>query len=387
MDNNNSKSALILGNVNHGAIETALKSHGCVSKNKILHSSPKNWESIVRIIEENDPNISLVLVKFTEYTLFLFSLPEYRSDGDKILELIALKKHVIFVYNENLFGQFSAFDNSPELYNLEQDDSFADLLHGNLEEREEILHALNEQRRNQFKMPVEDWCTRYSCKKPLDDIRTDFIEFLEKLQSLKLNIVGYRTIHDIAVYATSFVERTLEGLLLRIYIPNEKIWSNEIEKTLSLFKDYVSTLTENKIQLIQNRTDNGISYSFLSVDESITSKDLPQIFSEFTTFLDICSKNPSEAIKLINNPDIPTHKANQILKRYVKEAQRLLLDINHERESKILSIKHRLESELIDVASQNEINELTLALQKNLKSLLDIRLLFATHPLKIADPA
>ena len=71
--------------------------------------------------------------------------------------------------------------------------------------------------------------------------------------------------------------------------------------------------------------------------------------------MDLCSSNPKEAQKLINELNISEPEKQNILKKYVKESQRLLLDIKQEREVKITSIKHRLQNELQEYELSKDI--------------------------------
>jgi len=73
--------------------------------------------------------------------------------------------------------------------------------------------------------------------------------------------------------------------------------------------------------------------------------------------MDICVSAPDTAKNIIDNLDLaPEHKI-KILKKYLKEAQRLSLDLKQERESKILSIKHRLEIDLQEHELSKDMQE------------------------------
>ncbi len=102
------KKALLLGRLDRGTIHTTLKSNKYEIKTKILKSLPANWKQICKILENDEKHEMLVLGKLTEYVLFLCCYPDYTDVCRKLIYLISRKKHILFVYNENLFGTFSS---------------------------------------------------------------------------------------------------------------------------------------------------------------------------------------------------------------------------------------------------------------------------------------
>jgi len=101
------KKILILEDLNRGTIHTTIKSNGYDAKTKILKSGVSNWESICEILKEDADKELLIMGKFTEYVLFIFNLPEYKEVSSKLLKLIKERKHILFIYHNNFFKDFS----------------------------------------------------------------------------------------------------------------------------------------------------------------------------------------------------------------------------------------------------------------------------------------
>lgn len=163
----------------------------------------------------------------------------------------------------------------------------------------------------------------------------------------------YEKLIDIEISGQNFIENIAEGMLFRVYIPNERIWSNEFTKFINLFRDYSSAFSNEEFKISQNKTDFGIVCSVYS-NMNLTPEKVNDLYKDFTHFMELCISNPVEAERILADLDnIDEAKKKNILTKYIKESQRLILDIQQERELKILNIKHRFQNEINEV----EINE------------------------------
>ena len=147
--------------------------------------------------------------------------------------------------------------------------------------------------------------------------------------------------------AETFIAETEQNLIFRMYVPSGRLWSNESDKLLQLFRDYLGKVAGVKVRLDQYRTDKGLIYEIHS-EEITSSSEISVEFSEFTQFMDLCTSDPSAAEKMLQSRDLDQKDIIAILSRYSKEAKRLSVDLKHEREQKLLNIRQRLESELVD---------------------------------------
>lgn len=118
------KKALLLDSVDRGTIQTVLQTNGYYRHTKLLKSSLKNWESICDLIEsENASNNDLIIIgKLTEHTLFRMCLPDYEEVVERLIKLLQKNKHILFIFKDNMFGNFTHFTNIDKEIDLPQID-------------------------------------------------------------------------------------------------------------------------------------------------------------------------------------------------------------------------------------------------------------------------
>ncbi len=305
---------LLLGNVDHQGITDALKAGGEEYRKKILASKPENWQTIIALFDSGSVRASVAKLNSDVYRLLLD--PRYVVVRNHLMQRIAASRHVVFVYEDLLSdrsergtedseNRHHPIANSPEALDREEFQSFR-------------------------KIPPE--------------ITLEVNTFL---RGFSLNLMPYRRNADLTVMATDFLRDALEHLLFRIYVPQGRLWANEIDRILQLFRDYLLKTGRKGIRLDQVRTDLGISYEFHDSDESLQIS-LASDFSDFSEFLDLCLTVPSEAEALLRKKNVAPMEISEILTRYSKEARRLQVDLKQDRERKLLGIRHRLENELAE---------------------------------------
>jgi hypothetical protein len=148
--------------------------------------------------------------------------------------------------------------------------------------------------------------------------------------------------------SVQFLEDALQNLLFRVYVPSGRLWANEVDRLLTLFREYLLSTGRTGVRLDQSKTDYGVSYEFHATEDG-TSVSLEVEFREFSRVLDLSLSNPSAAETVLRNKSVDAKEVEDIVTRYAKEARRLHVDIKHDRERKILAIRQRLESELSEV--------------------------------------
>jgi hypothetical protein len=308
---------LLLGNVDHEGITSPLKSGGAHYKKKLLESGPRNWSSILGHFYGFA--VRVVIVKLNAQTYELLALPEYSSVARDLLDKIAQTRNAVFVFEDLLSRQ--AKGAGPN----DQKESAAD---SNSDDNEDAEY--------------------YGGKFELRQPKTRVLEFVNRmLRERQLNLIPYRTNAEVTVIASQILKEVLEGLLFRIYVPRDRLWANEVDRLLQLFRDYLLSTGRKGVRLDQVRTDHGISYEFHG-DDSTRTGSLSEDFQDFSRLLDLCVSSPQEAEALLKRKAIDAREISGILVRYSKEARRLHVDLKHERERKLLDIRQRLESELAD---------------------------------------
>ncbi len=171
--------------------------------------------------------------------------------------------------------------------------------------------------------------------------------FFELIADYDIELMPYKRSAEVTVMAQTFLAETEHNLLFRTYVPNSRLWSNETDKLLQLFRDYLEKISGLSVRFDQTRTNKGVIYEIYS-SESEQSSNIDFEFSEFTKFMDLCVTDSAVAENVLRNKAMPKKDIMGILSRYSKEAKRLSVDLKHELEQKVLSIRQRLESELVD---------------------------------------
>jgi hypothetical protein len=164
-----------------------------------------------------------------------------------------------------------------------------------------------------------------------------------------------------------FLEDALQNLLFRVYVPIGRLWANEVDRLLSLFREYLLSTGRKGVRLDQSKTDHGVAYEFYDTEDG-RSISLEGEFREFTRVLDLSLLNPSAAEAALREKSVDATEVEDIVTRYAKEARRLHVDIKHDRERKILAVRQRCESELIDVLPPSEWSQVQHLLERAIPS-------------------
>lgn len=304
---------------------------------KSLLSSPANWMKIIELLERHDEAaIEYVAVKLTEGVILLASQPEYQALFKRLCELILDRSHIVFVYAGNLRGEFSTIEES-------------------LADRERFLERYTQIDPTKFRELglAVGFPKRYLSLDEVPELIASARATIDWLLASELNICPYETNRAIKIALQDFFENAFGGLLMRIYVPGERIYSTEIDRLITLFADYLQRFSGYEATLATNRTGKGLIYEFYAPSDSLSQEELIELFQEFTAFLDLAGQDPQRAADLIAKSQVPPEQLQAVLGRYAREAKRLALDIEHERERKFLSIRQRLEAELLDLSLDN----------------------------------
>lgn len=389
MDTEAKRTALLLGTSGFGvgAVQTALKSHGYSYQRKVLTSSPRNWQTMVDLLSESDSGIGLVVAKLTEYPIFLLTLPAYARVRADLISRICTRPHQVFIYNENLFGNFTCMQPSeprqskPEepvdetfiahlddidalLYDTDRKEDLRDPRAQ--EERRRQMDAVKREQEKHYAWlslpPIHRWCERLCPDITPTDALSRMEDVIGELAQTGLNIVPYRTLVDIDLAAQVFIEHDVQGLVLRMYVPAGRLWSRELDKMITLFREYVANVTGHSVQLTQNRTGSGVTFSLYSPNIELPHDELRAMFDHFADFLALCVSDPKQAEEFLLSSQIPQAQAREIVTRYATESRRLLLDLKQERETRLLAIKHSLEAEILEAEARATIGSLATAI-------------------------
>jgi hypothetical protein len=299
---------LFIGTTTSEAAVSKLKTAGIYYQHKMLESGVENWKTITGFI--TSPNLIGVIAKLTSRNFELMVQPDYESTAKQMLESLAATKHLLFIHESGLSGEYDYGSPPPEWDG--------------------------------------DTPPRYNPRRfgpPSEKTRR---KVLTQLEDYGVNVVPYRTNAELAVLAAAFVEDNENNLLFRIYVPTGRIYAAEADKLLSMFRDWLTKVKKLHIREDGYSTGRGQVYEFFG-DDDISTAALADQFDDFSQFLDLCVSTPDKALDLLARMGVAKETADDLVRRYGKETKRLHLDIRHAREAKLLSLQHRLESELVDV--------------------------------------
>ena len=312
------KLVLLLNDITHEGLLSALITAGRKYKQKQLHSREENWHSILALFREYE--VVAVIGKILAPTYRYLTDPDYAVIRNELFKRAAAVPNLFFVYEDLLISE-------PDL----TDEPEPEHIRAMLREGNEFLSAVG------------------------------------------IDLLPYKKRAEVTIAAQSFLEEIEEGLLFRLYVPSGRLWDGEIGRLLTLFKDYLVRVVGIAVRLDQISTSKGVIYAFHG--QSVTNRrELTTHFEEFSQFADLCVKDPKSAEELLTRANVKPAEVSQIVARYSKEVRRLQVDLKHAREEKLLSIRHRMESELVDFAehiSPDALARLVDATVPNVVSLSD----------------
>jgi len=310
------KIVLFLGAADSEGVTAQLRAAGTLYKKKILDSRPENWESTISIFKEYD--VSCVVVKLTRHTFSNLCSEKYVEVRKELLGLISSKPNLFMAHESLLTG--------------EQDQSYVEYISKkyNYDVDEDSDHI------------ASFYSSMFA--PPPAEVRQEVVDVL---LSFGIDIVPYEKNVEFVVVASAFVEMHEKNLIFRIYVPSERMWANEAEKLLQLFREYLQKVSGLNVRHDQHRTNQGVVYEFFGGD-SLEVGSLPKAFDEFSSFMDMCASNPEHAKDLLASANLNKVEVFNLVEKYSKEARRLHVDIKQERERKLLAIRHGLEVDLAE---------------------------------------
>jgi hypothetical protein len=263
---------LIIGNLATDTITSTIKLYDKTYLLKLLsNSSPQNWDKIVKLLQTADKSaFNIVLVQFTESILEKACDKRYQELFYKLCEILPRYDHAVFMYEDNINNQFNYIGaeyfhflddlNRLESASITEDGFLLTLSNGHtLLMPEEIV----ESQKNDILLKLN------SAKKKYERTLKDCKKIVSFLKTSKVNILPYKTKSDLNVSAKDFIESNIRGLIFRFYVTTNRLWSEELDKLLILFKDYLKNLEGYSVSLETNRTQHGVIYAFYCTDNEI----------------------------------------------------------------------------------------------------------------------
>lgn len=386
------KPVLLIGTFRNDDIlkEIYLAKRNVVSRN--LTSSPGNWIKIKKELKSKE-KYSGVILNLTEAVLLIATNDSYKQLFIDILNRVKEHAHLIIVYEDTFKKKYNIFN-----MNYYSKYLFYDLFFTNREQFRTLMNSYNNECdsiyrkiENEFKkehIESNDEYLSFPEKNSIEDIVSalekmkneeetrlfseytraewmHFKEFLKKrkieedteinkaikemnnivgmIEELELNVQPFRFNSDIIEIVRTFFYEQHTFSLYKKYIYKDQMLSQELEKFLGLFQEYIKRVKKLNIIFEEKKTQFGTIYEFKTVDEKIDKFTFSDLVEEFSGFMDICDTDLENTINFLRNCDLESKEIEEIIFRYRKEAQRLKLDIKQEYERKKLQLKQAIE--------------------------------------------
>ncbi|MGA5709798.1 hypothetical protein ACPCK8_25625 [Streptomyces cellulosae] len=310
---------LLIGTDDREFSTSKLKVSQARYRRKSLYSSRDNWEKIIQILE--DPALTAVIGKLTGQIFNMMMSERYRDLAEQLFEAIGKKPNLIMVHRQVLEGQ----GDGPDVFWVDDDPTQA-------ARDEALLH------------------TYLAVPKP--EVREGALKLLF---DRKVSVVPYLTNAEMTTLSGVFIDDYESNLLFRVYVPSGRLYASEADRLLSLFHDWLTQVGRHSVRQDGYSTAAGHVYEFYG-DTTLLPQEMSRQFSDFSTFLDLCTQDPDAAEEELSARGIERASASNIVTRYGKSVRRINTDLRHEREARMLAIRHRLESELLELADGGSVN-------------------------------
>jgi hypothetical protein len=173
-------------------------------------------------------------------------------------------------------------------------------------------------------------------------------EIINILKSNFEDVMVFRYLSQIYDYIKSEIIERFSNEILNIYIPRQYGYKFEFDDFIQVFEKYLKGVEQLNISVEVNETQKGVNYKFISNDLIEKISDLPEKFQRFTNFIDICEKEPEQALQLLESKNIAPNQALEIIQRLSKKYKRLVLDIQQQQERIELAYKQEVQAELFE---------------------------------------
>ncbi|WP_328381446.1 hypothetical protein OHQ88_32925 [Micromonospora zamorensis] len=326
---------LFLGNATSEASTSKLKAARVPYIWKRLESGADNWRKIIGHLD--DPGCLGVIAQLSSGTINQMSSDDFRGLTRQLLASVGRSRHAIFVH-EGIVAPIPP----KKVRKISDRPSHHHHLAGWAQnsDEDEDLDRLTEIGVSNLDWDPDDYFS------PPEERSLEFVR--EVLAENGITVTPYKTNAELSVLAARFLEQAEKHLLFRIYVPSGRLWAEEADKLLSLFRDWLGRVKGRRVRQDGYSTTRGKVYEFYG-DDSVGDIDLTGQFDEFSVFLSACLDRPDEAVRILDATSMDAVQAYEVVARYSKEARRLKVDIRQARESRLLSLRHRLEDELSEL--------------------------------------
>lgn len=338
------KVIMILGDFLHEGIITKINTLGFNYVQETLYDRlPKTWrQRIAKVKSLRGQNILSGVILYLPTPLFLYGCKdEYSLVWDELLTELGNVKSIAFAFEDNLTGSFNYWDyKSKQSLNLKQlQKKYDELLKSpNYFDSYESIEFREAQR---VIFAMENI-------KEAEEKSNEMSEFITKLYDSHVEVVPFKKRSDVTVRIQEFLEEIDSGVFLRLYVPKGRYQSEQLDRFLKLFEEYLVQVEKHKFSIDSKKTENGTTYVFKGEKGISSDEEFDILLDKFDNFMKVCQNDPTKAESILKNIGISPTDTSFIISKYVKNYRRLVMDARHEFERKKLILSQTLENEIFE---------------------------------------
>ena len=326
---------LFIGSVDSESATTRLRASGARYHKKMLSSSPDNWTKIVAML--TSPHCRGALVVLTSSDYGAMCRPHYEDEARALLDALASRSHVVLIHEA--------------VFLTDDQRATIDLPSIELPNVVNAAPTVEDDDLDPFGTFKEEFFGTTS-----NEVRERVNTMLRERQ---LNVYPYRTNVERSIIAGGFLEDNERHLLFRFYVPIGRLYAQEAETLLGLFREWLGQTGHSSVRQEGYSTAAGQVFEFFSA-EGQPEGGLSRYFEDFSLFLGECVAKPEAAISQFVASGVDEAAATIIVSRYATRARRLSLDLKQRREERMLSLKHELENLVLEIDGQKGTSLATL---------------------------
>lgn len=260
--------------------------------------------------------------------------PEYEEASRALLDALADRSHAVLVHEAVFLTDEQRAANDTPADERSREDAMPDWLSdfSDFSDEDRALFKSEREERDPFR--------------PISDATRERVNAM--LRDRQLNVSPYRTNAERSIIASGFLEDNERHLLFRFYVPSGRLYAQEAESLLGLFREWLGQTGHSRVRQEGYSTAAGQVFEFFSGDGQPES-GLSRSFEDFSSFLADCVAMPAAAVARLVANGIAEDAAPIIVSRYATRARRLSLDLKQRREERMLSLKHELENIVLEV--------------------------------------
>ena len=343
---------VVLGNFTHEGLTAKAKSLGFSLINRQLRSTPKNWLNITAQLKSlnNQGCLAAVFLYLPSPALLHVAAPVFDGVRPLLFDQFERTKTTVFVYEDNLKGSVEPFpweiDPYNPYYETDETDETDELPYMVPDELREKLVGQRAQVKSARAERREKWFAQNQ------DLIARALALMDDWSNREVEVLPFRKRADVTIRMFEALDDVQAGVFLRLYIPNRRYQSEQFEDFLVVFNRFLREVEGKEFAIDVERTLGGTTYVFKGREDASTLDDLREAADRFDAFLADARANSKDVeSRLIARGATPT-EAPFIVARYLRKADRLILESGHEFQIRHLILVQQAEAELLDAGEK-----------------------------------